>query len=253
MLEIDRYALARRARSCRHERARRTTSATSSIRSSRKLQMFCSEDLGGFYLDVLKDRLYTTRRRSRARAARRRPRSGTSRTRCCAGWRRILSFTAEEAWKVFAARTTRHRSSSRPSTRCPQRRTTTRCSRKWTRIARRARRRERRSSRTLRAAGRIGSSLQAEVDDHAPSGARLRRCSPASATTCVRADHLGGDASQVAATRDEAIVVDAVAAHPKCERCWHYRADVGADAEHPTICGRCLSNLFGAGETRSAA
>jgi len=42
-------------------------------------------------------------------------------------------------------------------------------------------------------------------------------------------------------------------AHAKCERCWHWRADVGADASHPDICGRCVSNLFGAGEPRTAA
>lgn len=41
--------------------------------------------------------------------------------------------------------------------------------------------------------------------------------------------------------------------HAKCERCWHYRADVGHNPEHPTICGRCDSNLFGAGEHRSHA
>ena len=40
---------------------------------------------------------------------------------------------------------------------------------------------------------------------------------------------------------------------PKCERCWHYRDDVGADPEHPTICGRCVSNLFGSGEVRTIA
>ncbi|RYY70673.1 MAG: hypothetical protein EOO24_49540, partial [Comamonadaceae bacterium] len=39
-------------------------------------------------------------------------------------------------------------------------------------------------------------------------------------------------------------------ADTKCERCWHWRADVGADPAHPTICGRCVSNLFGAGEAR---
>ena len=39
----------------------------------------------------------------------------------------------------------------------------------------------------------------------------------------------------------------------KCERCWHYRADVGQDAAHPTLCGRCTSNLYGAGETRVVA
>jgi isoleucyl-tRNA synthetase len=45
----------------------------------------------------------------------------------------------------------------------------------------------------------------------------------------------------------------APSAHVKCDRCWHYRADVGADAEHPHICGRCVSNLFGSGEVRSHA
>jgi Isoleucyl-tRNA synthetase len=39
----------------------------------------------------------------------------------------------------------------------------------------------------------------------------------------------------------------------KCERCWHYRPDVGHDAAHPTLCGRCTSNLFGAGEPRKVA
>ncbi len=41
--------------------------------------------------------------------------------------------------------------------------------------------------------------------------------------------------------------------HAKCERCWHYREDVGVDATHPTLCGRCTSNLHGAGETRKVA
>jgi isoleucyl-tRNA synthetase len=44
-----------------------------------------------------------------------------------------------------------------------------------------------------------------------------------------------------------------VATAPKCERCWHYRDDVGHDAEHPTLCGRCTSNLYGSGEVRRAA
>src|SRR5687767_16005092 len=39
--------------------------------------------------------------------------------------------------------------------------------------------------------------------------------------------------------------------HKKCDRCWHYRTDVGASTEHPTLCGRCISNLFGPGEQRS--
>jgi isoleucyl-tRNA synthetase len=40
---------------------------------------------------------------------------------------------------------------------------------------------------------------------------------------------------------------------PKCERCWHWRSDVGVDPANPTICGRCTSNLFGTGEVRSIA
>jgi len=45
----------------------------------------------------------------------------------------------------------------------------------------------------------------------------------------------------------------AASKHAKCDRCWHYREDVGASAEHPTICGRCVSNLFGEGEKRTHA
>ena len=39
----------------------------------------------------------------------------------------------------------------------------------------------------------------------------------------------------------------------KCERCWHWREDVGHDAAHPTLCGRCTANLYGAGEARHVA
>ncbi len=58
--------------------------------------------------------------------------------------------------------------------------------------------------------------------------------------------------TEVASEADEAVEV-AASTYQKCERCWHYRADVGAHAEHPTLCGRCFSNLFENGETRSAA
>jgi isoleucyl-tRNA synthetase len=51
----------------------------------------------------------------------------------------------------------------------------------------------------------------------------------------------------------EFFVHAAVSEATKCERCWHYRPDIGVDAAHPTICGRCTSNLFGAGEARKVA
>ncbi|HRA79759.1 MAG TPA: zinc finger domain-containing protein, partial [Burkholderiaceae bacterium] len=56
-----------------------------------------------------------------------------------------------------------------------------------------------------------------------------------------------------AADGEPVAVSVAPSSHEKCERCWHYRADVGADAAHPTICGRCVDNLHGSGEPRSAA
>ena len=56
-----------------------------------------------------------------------------------------------------------------------------------------------------------------------------------------------------AADAHEFFVEATVTSAPKCERCWHYRDDVGTDAAHPTICGRCVANLHGAGETRRIA
>jgi O-antigen ligase len=100
----------------------------------------------------------------------------------------------------------------------------------------------------LRQAGAIGSSLQAEAFVAAPAADK------------ALLESLGEDLRFVLITSTArlesgeslAIRVEP-SAHAKCERCWHYRADVGGDAAHPTICGRCVSNLFGAGEVRSVA
>ena len=106
----------------------------------------------------------------------------------------------------------------------------------------------------LRAEGKLGSSLQATVvvkagpaihAELAALGADLRFVLITSAATLESA----GDT----ADPNEFFVHATVSGDPKCERCWHYRADVGADPAHPTICGRCTANLFGAGEPRSAA
>ena len=100
----------------------------------------------------------------------------------------------------------------------------------------------------LRATGQVGSSLQAHValtvgpQDHAlltSLGADLKFVFITSAI-----DLIAGDALSVGASASNAT---------KCERCWHYREDVGADPAHPAICGRCTSNLFGAGEDRKFA
>ncbi len=100
----------------------------------------------------------------------------------------------------------------------------------------------------LRIAGQIGSSLQAAVEVHC-DGEKYAALSS-----------LGDDLRFVLIT-SQARVVDArheqlrcsPLSHAKCERCWHVRDDVGRDAAHPGLCGRCLSNLFGEGESRACA
>jgi isoleucyl-tRNA synthetase len=103
----------------------------------------------------------------------------------------------------------------------------------------------------LRERGAIGSSLQAEVEIRAtgPRAALLQSLGDdlrfVLITSQARVEIVGSEA-------DEAIVVTPSAA-TKCERCWHWRDDVGHAPDHPTLCGRCVSNLFGAGEPRTIA
>jgi isoleucyl-tRNA synthetase len=97
--------------------------------------------------------------------------------------------------------------------------------------------------------GDVGSSLQAEVEVEVGSADALLLRS------------LGDDLRYVlitskAAVRDGAEGVQVrvqASSHAKCERCWHYREDVGAAREHPTLCSRCVSNLSGPGERRAHA
>ena len=99
--------------------------------------------------------------------------------------------------------------------------------------------------------GAIGSSLQAELEIYA-SGAKLALLQ--GLEDDLRFVLITSQAKVVAVadpTQEKIVVTPSSAA--KCERCWHYRADVSADAAHPGLCGRCHSNLFGAGEVRSHA
>ena len=210
-----------------------------------QLQTYCSEELGGFYLDVLKDRLYTTPRAGRPRRS-----AQTALARIRDGMLKfmapILSFTAEEAWRILRP----HEPTIFAGTwqdaavelgHAPD------FAQKWETIVS-VRRDVLRALEAAREGGAIGSSLQAEVDIVAP-----RRDQAALAS-------LGEDLKFVLITSAANVEPGAERAvrvrrstHPKCERCWHYRADVGADGAHPGLCGRCVSNLFGAGEARRFA
>ncbi|HEX4984923.1 MAG TPA: isoleucine--tRNA ligase [Burkholderiales bacterium] len=239
-VEIDRYALQMAERLQRH--VLKDYEAFEFHYVMQKLQAFCSEDLGGFYLDILKDRLYTSEKGSRARRSAQNALHQITHSllRLMAP---VLSFTADEAWPIFTRNPgdsvllhTWHQFPDAGGDLCAR----------WDAI-RVVRSEVQRELETLRAAGRIGSALQAEVEIHA-DGERF----PLLVS-------LGDDlrfvfnTSQARVVRGPAKIVAQPSGQKKCERCWHYRADVGADPAHPDICGRCTSNLFGAGEKRTHA
>jgi len=206
-----------------------------------KLQIFCSEDLGAFYLDVLKDRLYTTQAGSHAR------RSAQTAlwhiTQAMLRWMApFLSFTAEEAWSVIG-----DGKSIFADTYLPLPAPDVGLLAKWARI-RELREAVNKEIEVLRSQGQVGSSLQAQVQ------------LTLSSTDHALLQSLGEDVrfvfitSAVQFAAGEAMSVHvSPSPHSKCERCWHYRADVGQVAAHPQLCQRCDSNLHGVGESRSFA
>ena len=239
LLEIDRWALARAAQFQAEVLAHYKVYEFHPVVA--KLQLFCSEDLGGFYLDVLKDRLYTSAPKSLAR------RSAQTAlhqiTHAMLRWMApFLSFTAEEAWKVFG-----DSESIFLETYTDLPAGDEALLAKWARL-REIRDVVNKDIEAVRTEGRVGSSLQAEVSVSAQPedlallqslGDDLKFVFITSA-----AEALAGEALQAAVTPSS---------HAKCDRCWHYRADVGINPEHPSLCGRCDSNLHGAGEERHKA
>jgi isoleucyl-tRNA synthetase len=243
MLEIDRYALSRAAQFQAEVLAHYEVYEFHPVVA--KLQVYCSEDLGAFYLDILKDRLYTTAPKSLARRSAQT--ALWSITHAMLRWMApFLSFTAEEAWKLFGTSESiffeTYAELGAPDAALLD---------KWTRI-RAAREMVNKEIESLREAGKVGSSLQANVEITVPMathgelwtalaslGDDLKFAFITSAISLA-----AGDAMAIKVTPSLAV---------KCERCWHWRSDVGHDPAHPLICGRCTTNLFGAGEDRKFA
>ncbi len=219
-----------------------------------RVHHFCSVDLGSFYLDVLKDRQYTCREDSLAR------RSGQTAmyhmAEALVRWLApILSFTAEEIWRHL------------PGTRgdsvfldtwyqglFPLQEDAT-CNRGFWDLILNIREAISKAMEDLRSRDAIGSSLDAEVELHceealydrlAPLGAELRFIFINSDTRILRAQP-----GQIAGGEIEGLSIRVMpSTQPKCIRCWQHRADVGQNAEHPDICGRCVDNVAGDGEVR---
>ncbi len=216
-----------------------------------KIQIFCSEDLGAFYLDILKDRLYTSAPKSIAR------RSAQTVlyhiTQAMIRWMApFLSFTAEEAWTVLEAGDLGSTNKSKDQvsssiftqTYCALPNVDVNLLVKWQRI-KEIRELVNKEIEVLRSSGSVGSSLQAKLQ-----------------LTLKQTDYdllssLGDNLKFVFITSiasievgsTEQILVSVMSAD-KCARCWHYAEDVGANPTYATLCSRCVSNLFGQGEKR---
>ncbi|MDP3621885.1 MAG: isoleucine--tRNA ligase [Polynucleobacter sp.] len=215
-----------------------------------RMLTFCSEDLGGFYLDILKDRLYTSAPNSKERRAAQNALFHI--TRNLLKWLApFLSFTAEEAWSSFP-----HGADNKATDSIfmgefgafPEIKNATELLAKWNRV------REIRSEVTKaieieREAGHVGSSLQAEltikVDD--VDFAILH-----SLEEDLRFVTITSSANIELSSAGLEVLVRA-SQYKKCSRCWHHTPDIGVDPAHPELCGRCVSNVFGAGEQRAFA
>ena len=236
LLEIDRFALSRAAQLQADILAHFKDYEFHPVVS--KLQIYCSEDLGAFYLDVLKDRLYTNAPKS---LARRSAQTVLYRiTHAMLRWMApFLSFTAEEAWQSFGTSESIFMETF-SDLGTPDEALLT----KWTRI-REIRDQVNKDIETLRADGKVGASLQASVN---------LQVGPADHALLAS---LGHDLKFVFITSQlilqagsDVVATVSVSQDTKCDRCWHYAPDVGVNPAHPTLCGRCDSNLHGAGETR---
>ena len=219
-----------------------------------KVHNFCSVDLGGFYLDVLKDRMYTTPTEGRARRSAQTVMHHIA--ECMVRWLApVLSFTAEEIWQFLPG----ERSESvfletwHPVPPVPA------SDVDWPALLQ-LRSDVTRELEKLRDAGAVGAPLDAEVDVYCPLaeydrfnalGEELRFFL---ITSHARVHRIEGEApaGSVAATNTGRGVAIAVkpTSDPKCIRCWQRRPDVGSHPQHPELCGRCVTNVEGPGETR---
>ena len=241
MLEVDRYALAY----LQQLQDKVTTQLYSSYQFHlvvQELVTYCSEELGSFYLDLLKDRLYTAKADGTARRSAQTALHYIARS-LLTMLSPILAFTADEAWEVLVE----DASDSTLYHTYPQLPAVTEQAQllmKWTMVQdfRQTVLKELEHKRT---AGEIGASLQAELIIHAEDelyqvldsiGQDLKFAYMVSKVTL----HKGA----------ENTVTVVVSQNAKCERCWHYDENIGTIAEHPTICPRCVENVAGAGEIR---
>lgn len=224
-----------------------------------KVHNFCVQELGGFYLDIIKDRQYTTGANSVARRSCQTALYHIS--EALVRWiAPILAFTADEIWQYLPG----ERNESvmlngwyEGLSELPEGTELGRAY--WDRVmaVKASVNKELENQRTAKV---IGGNLQAEVTLYADEGLsadlgklgdELRFVLITSAASVVPFAQAPAEA---VATEVEGLKLKVVkSGHAKCGRCWHFRADVGSHPEHPEICSRCVDNLSGQGEVRHYA
>jgi len=253
MVALDRWAVARTA--ALQEEIVRAYRDYEFHLIYQKVHNFCVLDMGGFYLDVIKDRLYTTpadghpRRSAQSAMAH----IAEAMVRWLAP---ILAFTAEEIW----ARLPGERAESvLLSTWHPLPEVTLRADDPdWT-LVHAVRDAVLRELEALRTAGRIGSSLDAALvlfagpelgDKLRSTGEELRFLMLTSDARVAALEERPAESIALEGFEGELYAQVVPTDAPKCARCWHRRPDVGSDPAHPEICGRCVGNITGEGEQR---
>ncbi|MEM9604106.1 MAG: isoleucine--tRNA ligase [Pseudomonadota bacterium] len=223
-----------------------------------KIHHFCAVDLGGVYLDIIKDRQYTTAENSRARRS-----AQTALFRVAETLVRwiapILSFTADEIWEHLPGERSASVHLETWYTDLPPLDDNSALSRgDWQRVLD-VRMAVNRALEDARNAKQVGGSLDAEVTLYADAdtgatlgrlGDELRFVTLTSSAVVSPLESAPDDAVETEFAGGALRVGVAASEHTKCVRCWHRRADVGIDPAHPALCGRCVENVLGEGEVR---
>lgn len=224
-----------------------------------RLHNFCVNELGGFYLDIIKDRIYTCGTDSKPRRS-----AQTAIFHVAEAFVRwiapILSFTADEIWQYMPGKRgdTVFTAEWYQLQRLPENAIINESEWEVLRAFKDDVNKELEEQRT---AGKVKGGLQTEVTIYAPSGVKLLL------------DKLGDELRFITITSTAQVILDdgqqtgtptpfvsgvrrievMASGKAKCVRCWHFRADVGSHPEHPELCNRCVDNVDGAGETRHFA
>ena len=251
MIRLDRWALERTRRLEQEiEEAYRKYSFHTIYQS---IHNFCIVDLGGFYIEIVRDRLYTTARDSLARRS-----AQTAMYHIAEAMVRwlapVLSFTAEEIWPLLPGK--------RPESvflttwyAVPE---SDAGGVDWEALQK-LRADVTHKLEKLREDGAIGAPLDAEVDIYCATSEGDAACATFAAlgeelrfflVTSAARVHRASAAPEDAEPAGAIFLKITPSVHAKCVRCWHHRPDVGANAAHPELCGRCVSNVDGPGERR---